>query len=184
MLETITIFLLLAIDQASKIFAESLLTQLPGNTFALWEGVFHFTFVQNRGASFGILQGQRWLLIPITLIATCVVLFVLIRFHKRLHPLIRFSLALIVAGALGNLIDRTFLGYVRDMLDFRLINFAVFNAADSAVSIGAVLLGIDVLFCEKGRKLMAEWEAHGDKKKKRVASGETAEHHPGGEDAP
>ncbi|MEL7608969.1 MAG: signal peptidase II [Bacillota bacterium] len=184
MLETIIIFLLLLVDQASKIAAERLLTQLPGNTFPVWEGVFHFTFAKNRGASFGILQGQHWLLIPITLIAICAIVFVLIRFHKRLHPLLRFSLALIVAGAIGNLIDRAFLGYVRDMLDFRLINFAVFNAADSAVSVGAVLLGIDVLFCKKGRKLMAEWEEHGGKKKKRVPPAETAEHHPNGEDAP
>ena len=58
----------------------------------------------------------------------------------------RISLALIFAGALGNFIDRVALGYVRDMLYFKLIDFPVFNVADSAICIGAAILIIDVLF--------------------------------------
>ena len=71
-------------------------------------------------------------------------------------------LALIVAGALGNFIDRLFLGYVRDMFYFSLINFAVFNVADAAISVGGVLLVIDVLFCKKGKAALAELDGKKD----------------------
>lgn len=166
MLETVIIVLTLALDQLTKILSEKLLPALPGGTYPLWENVFHFTCVENRGAAFGMLQGQMWLFYVITVLACALILYCLIRFHKRLHPLMRICLALIVAGALGNLIDRIFLGYVRDMLDFRLINFAVFNVADSAVCVGAVLLAMDILFFRKGKALAAEIERHFDRKKK------------------
>jgi signal peptidase II len=70
----------------------------------------------------------------------------MIKEYKRMHTAMRISLALIFAGALGNFIDRVALGYVRDMLYFKLIDFPVFNVADSAICIGAAILIIDVLF--------------------------------------
>jgi signal peptidase II len=79
----------------------------------------------------------------------------LIKKHKDIHTLMRISLSLILAGALGNLIDRVLLIYVRDMFSFVLINFAVFNVADSAVSVGTVLLIFDLLFY-KGKKYLQD----------------------------
>ena len=169
MLEAIIIVLAVALDQVTKVLAANLLPALPGGTYPLWEGVFHMTYVENRGAAFGMLQGQMWLFFVITLFACGAILYCLIRYRKRLHRLLRVCLSLIVAGALGNLIDRVLLGYVRDMLDFRLINFAVFNVADSAVCIGAVLLVLDLLFFKKGRALANEIEKAFDKKKAQPA---------------
>ena len=60
--------------------------------------------------------------------------------------LLKLSLMFIIGGAIGNMIDRVFLGYVRDMIEFTFVKFAVFNVADSFVTIGAVLLGIYLLF--------------------------------------
>ncbi|MBQ3108964.1 MAG: signal peptidase II [Clostridia bacterium] len=169
MLETIIIVLALVLDQITKILSVNILPTLPGGTFPLWEDVFHFTYAENRGAAFGMLQGQMWLFYIITALACVLIIYCMIRFRKRLHPLIRICLSLIVAGALGNLIDRVFLGYVRDMLDFRLINFAIFNVADSAVVVGAILLVIDLLFLKKGKALADDIEKYFERKKKTAA---------------
>ena len=146
MLEIIIVLLAVALDQAVKAFAAGWLTTLPNNSYPLLEGVFHLTYVENRGAAFGMLQTARWFFIVVTIAACCAIVYWLIKNHKTLHTMMRVSLALILAGALGNLIDRVLLSYVRDMFSFVLINFAVFNVADSAVTVGTVVLVLDVLF--------------------------------------
>ena len=80
-------------------------------------------------------------------------LYFLIKERKRLHFMMTFSLALLLSGAIGNLIDRVALGYVRDMIYVALIDFAVFNVADMAVTVGCCLLVLDLLFF-KGKKYM------------------------------
>lgn len=133
-------------DQAVKIFCAQWLITLNGNTFVVIKDVFHLTYIENRGAAFGMLQNARWLFITVTFIACAVLVFLLIRDRKKMHTLMRVCFALILAGALGNLIDRVFLGYVRDMFYFVPIDFPVFNVADSAITIGFVILILDVLF--------------------------------------
>ena len=155
MLEIIIFVVVVALDQVSKALAAELLTALPGGSFPLIDGVFHLTYVENVGAAFGMLKNARWFFIAATLIVCAVMIFVLIKEHKKLHGLMRAALALILAGAVGNLIDRVVLGYVRDMLHFALINFAVFNVADSALTVGTAILVLDVLF-GKGRALLAD----------------------------
>ncbi|PTX51938.1 signal peptidase II [Melghirimyces profundicolus] len=105
----------------------------------LWEGVFHITSHRNRGAAFGILQNQQWLFITITVAVVCGITWYLIRL-KRTQPLMSWSLALILGGAVGNLIDRIRWGEVVDFLDFRLIHYPIFNVADSAIVIGVGLM--------------------------------------------
>jgi signal peptidase II len=161
MLEIIIIVAVMALDLATKNIAANLLQALPGDTFPIIKGVFHFTYTENRGAAFGMLQDARWLFISVTFIVCGACIFVLFKYRSRLHSLLKISIALIVAGALGNnLFDRIFLGYVRDMMDFRLIDFAIFNVADTAVTIGALILVLDVLF-GKSKALLDEL----DKKK-------------------
>ncbi|HMM31963.1 MAG TPA: signal peptidase II [Clostridia bacterium] len=155
MLEIIIVLLAVALDQAVKAFAAGWLTTLPNNSYPLLEGVFHLTYVENRGAAFGMLQNARWFFIAITIVACCAIVYWLCKNHKKLHTLMRVSLALILAGALGNLIDRIFLTYVRDMFYFVLVNFAVFNVADSAVTVGTALLILDVLFF-KGKAFLQD----------------------------
>ena len=109
------------------------------HTLSLLQGIFHFTYVKNDGAAFSILSGQvdllRWLSLGVSLILIAVALFgpVLDRWDQ-------LGYGCILGGAIGNGIDRFALGYVVDFLDFRLINFAVFNVADSFISIGIVCL--------------------------------------------
>lgn len=144
-----------ALDQVTKLLAANLLTTLPANTYALWPGVFHFTYTENRGAAFGMLQNARWFFIITTVIACGAMIWFLHKERGKMHLLMRVTLALILGGALGNFIDRLFLGYVRDMFSAVIINFAIFNVADSAVSVGCVLLFIDLLFL-KGKRYMAD----------------------------
>lgn len=103
---------------------------------------FHLTLVHNRGAAFGILKDRAYLFI-FTSIAAVILISLELNKHKR-TSLYTVSLCLILSGAIGNLIDRLFLGYVIDFLDFRV--WPVFNIADSAITTGAVLLGYSILF--------------------------------------
>lgn len=133
----ITILLILSLDQVTKFIADknlSLTQALP-----VIKGVFHLTLVHNQGAAFGILKGQVLLFVLIAVLAIIVISFALRNNYSRKPPLYNLSLGLILAGALGNLIDRLFFGYVIDFLDFRI--WPVFNLADSAITIGAILLG-------------------------------------------
>lgn len=145
MLEIIIIILILVIDQISKYLIQLYLSPV-GSSLPLIEGVFHLTNAHNTGAAWGMLPGFRWMFIPLTIIVCGIIVFVMIRFHKKLCVFSRITLALLFAGAVGNLIDRVALSYVRDMFDFCLINFPVFNIADSSLTIGCILLVIDALF--------------------------------------
>lgn len=145
MLEIILIVVILAADQITKYLIQLYLSPV-GASLPLVDGVFHLTNVHNIGAAWGMLEGFRWLFIPMTLLVGGVIVYVLIRYHNKLTIFSRITLALLFAGAIGNLVDRTFLGYVRDFFDFCLINFPVFNVADSSLSVGCVLLVIDALF--------------------------------------
>ncbi|MFA5675916.1 MAG: signal peptidase II [Christensenellales bacterium] len=151
MLQIIIIVLALAADQLSKFLLAPVLSSLPGNTLPVIEGVFHLTYVQNKGASFGMLQGKQPLFIIITVIVLVAATVYIIRGRKT-HPLfLKNTLALLWAGAFGNLIDRVVFGYVRDLFDFRIINFWVFNAADSCLVIGAIFLCVYFLFIYKDK---------------------------------
>ncbi len=105
----------------------------------LLDGVFYITSHRNSGAAFGILQGQQWLFIPITVLVVAFLIYYLARLRNS-HPLASWSFALLLGGAVGNLIDRIRFGEVVDFLDFRLINFPIFNVADSAIVIGVTFL--------------------------------------------
>ncbi len=111
--------------------------------------LLNLRYVKNTGAAFGILSGHPVLLAVIS-IAILTVLLVYTLKYERLHPVFMTASALIISGALGNLIDRVFRGYVVDFLEFAFIDFPVFNIADCFVVAGACLLAIQVLFLEKG----------------------------------
>ena len=146
MLELIIIVVLLALDQISKYLVQLYLSPI-GSSAPVIDGLLQLTNVHNTGAAWGMLEGFRWLFIPLTLIVAGALVFVIIRFHKKLSVFSRITLALLFAGAVGNFIDRVLLSYVRDFLDITpLFSFPVFNLADSALSIGCVMLVIDALF--------------------------------------
>ena len=125
---------LIVVDQLSKWWVVSRMAL--GDSRPLLQDIFHLTYVQNTGAAFGILRGQRWLFVVLAVVVVVWVLYSC--WHESSSKLALWGGILIAAGALGNLIDRIFLGYVVDFLDFRI--WPVFNVADSCISIGVVLL--------------------------------------------
>ena len=131
-----------ALDQITKYLIIENMTL--GQSIPLWEGVLHITYVINRGAAFSMLSGQRWVFLIISSVAIAVMGAFLI-FTKNSRPIWLYSLSMIISGGIGNMIERIYLGYVTDFIDFTLINFAIFNVADSLVCIGAGLLLLDLI---------------------------------------
>jgi signal peptidase II len=144
-LQVLIVICIILLDQGTKYMAQTFIRILPDQTIPVIKDVFHFTYAENRGAAFSILQNQRWLFIAVTIIAVIFIIYYLLK-HPKENIILKISLSLILAGAIGNLIDRILHGYVVDFFDFRLINFAVFNVADSAVVIGSILLGYYLMF--------------------------------------
>lgn len=145
----IIVAVLIAGDQALKYWVDS--------SFALGESrdflsvgnvdLFDLTYVRNNGAIFGSMSGQRWFLIGFTglvIIGFIIFFFFAVKRSKWLAT----AVALFVAGGIGNLIDRIRLGYVIDMFDFQLFDFAVFNIADICVTCAFVMLIVYVIFIE------------------------------------
>lgn len=127
----------IGLDQLSKFLAVKLLA--PVESVPLWEGVLHLTYVENRGAAFGMLADHRWVFMSISSVAIIAIALYLYS-GRNTSKLYTAALMMIVSGGIGNMIDRIALGYVIDFIDFALIDFAVFNIADSIVCIGAGLL--------------------------------------------
>lgn len=137
------LILIAGLDQLMKYFAVMHLTKL--NTIPLIADVFHLTYCENPGAGFGIFADYTWLLSIFTAaVVFAVVVCVVIKRPK--HPALITALTFMTGGAVGNLIDRVRLGYVVDFLDFRLINFPIFNVADCFVTVGAVILAVYIIF--------------------------------------
>lgn len=146
--EAVLTALLVLLDQATKLAAVSALKD--GGPFVLIPGVFQLQYLENRGAAFGLLQNARIFFLAVTLIALAAVIYVLVRLPlKRKYIVLRFLMVLIAAGAVGNMIDRVFLGYVRDFLYFSLIDFPIFNVADIYVTCATILLILLLLFYYK-----------------------------------
>lgn len=131
------------LDQASK---WAVLKRLPfGSSVPVLGDLVHFTTVRNPGGAFGLFQSGTGILTIIT-IATVVTIAVTVRRRSALPPSAGVALALLLGGALGNLIDRIRLGSVTDFIDVRV--WPVFNLADAAITAGIVLLAYHMIFCE------------------------------------
>ncbi len=133
---------LIAADLLTKLTA----SKLGSREVVLIPGVLSLSYIENRGAAFGIMQGRQWLLIVISavMIAAAVVFYIR-RIRDIQYRYLRVLIVFLVAGALGNMIDRIMLGYVRDFIYFKLIDFPVFNVADIYVTVSAVLILIWII---------------------------------------
>ena len=132
----------IVLDQLTKLLAVRFL--LPIDTCPIINDVLHLTYAENRGAAFGILADNRWVFLIISTVAILAMAFYLFSGLSE-GRLWGISLAMIISGGIGNMIDRVALGYVVDFIDFRLINFAIFNGADSFVCVGAGLLMLSLV---------------------------------------
>lgn len=120
-----------------------------GETFPVIEGVFHFTYRQNTGAAFSLFDepDQRWIFMTISTVAI-IAMLVYLAINRNKSKLLCVALSFVVGGGIGNMIDRCLLKYVVDFIDVRLINFAVFNVADSFVCVGVGLLALYIILDE------------------------------------
>ena len=107
-----------------------------GQSAPLLPGIVRLTRLHNTGAAWSSFSGARWLLIALTAAGMCAIAWLLVKIVR--HPLGQWSLAIILGGGIGNLIDRVRLGYVVDMLDTMFMDFPVFNVADVFVVCGTV----------------------------------------------
>jgi signal peptidase II len=117
----------------------------PIGTFKIIEGVFQLSYRQNTGAAFSMLEGQQLFFIITTGILLLVIAYLLITNVVQSFPA-ACALACVFGGGIGNLIDRVNTGYVVDMFDFCLINFAVFNVADIFITCGSILFILIYIF--------------------------------------
>lgn len=141
--------LIVGIDQLLKVIVVQFLK--PVITVPLWQDKIHLTYIENRGAAFSMLDGNRYLLMIFTSVIVLAGIYV-IAAKKIKAPFAIWTIAVILGGGAGNLVDRIFRGYVVDYIDFRIINFAVFNFADCCVVIGTILLMIYILLNNKDSK--------------------------------
>jgi signal peptidase II len=135
-------FGVLILDQITKNLV--LKNMHAGQSIPLIQGVFHLTYVQNTGIAFGLFQNANLLFLGISLLIMLGVSYALLHTateERTLHVL----LGTVLGGAMGNIVDRIFLGYVVDFLDFRI--WPVFNVADSAISIA--IIGLIIVLWKK-----------------------------------
>ena len=131
------IFLIIAFDQITKILATEYLKGKGPVSFI--KGVVQFKYAENTGMAFSLFSGARWVFVALTLVACAAALWYI--FSNRCKPLwLYWSIAVVASGGIGNLIDRAFYGYVVDFIEPVFIDFAIFNIADCAVTLGAVSL--------------------------------------------
>ena len=145
----------IGLDQLTKLLAVKYLK--PVSTVPIIKDVLHLTFVTNDGMAFGMLDDKRWIFMSVSVIMIAVLCYLLYtgRLENKLYTI---SVSMIISGGIGNMIDRIALGEVVDFVDFRLINFAVFNFADTVVCIGAglLILALIIEIVREGKKEKSE----------------------------
>ena len=159
------LLLVVLLDQITKLIV---ITNMSlGESVPLIDGVFHFTYILNRGAAFGMLADQRWIFIVLSTVAVLAIAAYLVLRSRKIGTLWGIALAMVCGGGVGNMIDRlwngdTFgSGAVIDFLDFcafpKLWSW-IFNVADAAVCIGAGLIILAVIWDEvkESRRIKAE----------------------------
>ena len=158
-LYTAVFLVLLAADQILKYWVTQNLDLYE--SMPLIPGLVELKYIQNTGGGWSILSDYTWLLSLLTSVILVVVLILLVRGIVR-HPLGRWGCVLLLAGGLGNLIDRFRLGYVVDMFNFQFISFPVFNIADICVVCGMALAAVYYLFFYDKYDAKPRRDAHGD----------------------
>lgn len=138
---------LIGIDQVSKYLAVNYLANL--GSIPIIKDIFHLTYVENRGAAFGMFQDNQMIFVIVAIAACIFGLYYL--YKKKINLLGKTAIILIISGAIGNLIDRVRLGFVVDYFDFRIVWDYVFNIADVFVVVGTILLCIYIIFFENDK---------------------------------
>jgi len=139
--------LLVALDQWVKWWIVNDLSL--GETKTLIPGVLSLNYIRNTGAAWSMLEGKMWFFVIITVIAVIVVVTLMVKNRKQGNRWLLTGLSFILAGAIGNFIDRVRLGYVVDMFQTDFMNFPIFNVADMTLVCGVILILIYIILDEK-----------------------------------
>lgn len=138
------ILVLIGVDQLTKMWAIANLVEKQ--TVPWISGLLNYNLIYNEGVAWSMLEGKAWIFIPLSLLIATFFVVVLVRSPLKKSIWFNLICALILSGAIGNLIDRIFQGKVTDFISFAFVRFPTFNFADCCVVIGAILLFIAVLF--------------------------------------
>lgn len=144
----VIVAILIGLDQIIKYWALNYLQVVE--SIPVINNIFNLTYVENRGAAFGMLQNNQTIFIVVAAIASCYGLYYL--HTKKVNNIGKTGIILVISGAIGNLIDRVRLGFVVDYLDFHIIWNYVFNLADCFVVVGTILLCIYIITSEEDKK--------------------------------
>lgn len=140
------------LDQITKYFAAS---QLVGKSVFIIDNFFYLTYLENKGAAFGILQDSRVFFVLFTILVLIGITYYAYKHRGSMHRIEKFALAFLLSGALGNFIDRLLNGYVVDFFGLILpfnYHFPIFNVADLLVTAGCILFLIDAFFINNENK--------------------------------
>lgn len=137
-------FVVVAVDQASKVVITDWAAQFPGESIPFWPGVLDLRLTHNEGVAFGLLQGSQALSILLPVLAL-VVLALLRKFVLPQSRLADYAVVIVMAGGFSNLLDKLLRGYVVDFFEIIPFRFAIFNVADIYVTVGIGLLLLSVL---------------------------------------
>lgn len=159
MLAAIIAVVAVILDQVSKYLVVQNIPLYETKPFI--NGFMSFYHTRNTGAAFSMLADKRWVFMVFSVISMGLIIYLLIKEYRR-HPLMNISLGMILGGGIGNMIDRIFLGYVVDFFHTDFFDFAVFNVADCFITVGAILLGVHIIFLEPKieKRLRAEKKAN------------------------
>ncbi len=146
--DLVLVALLVALDRFSKFLAVKSLKEKPA--IPIIRGVLELNYLENRGAAFGMLQGQKVFLILIACLIMCIITYVLLKLpEEKKYTVLHILLVMLFAGAIGNMIDRLFYDYVVDFIYFVVIHFPIFNVADIYVTVSTFVMVILFLFFYK-----------------------------------
>lgn len=151
-LDAVILLILLAFDQLTKYLVIANLKNNPA--IVLIDGVLELNYLENRGSAFGMLQNQKFFILFVGVVFMAVILFLLFKLPEdKKFNVVHILLSAIVAGGLGNMIDRFRFDYVVDFISFVLIHFPIFNVADCYIVVATITLFILFLFVYKEKDL-------------------------------
>ena len=162
--------LLLACDLAVKHWAVSVLAEV--GTIPIINGIFALTYAENKGAAFSMLWGARWFFVAVAAVfSVVIVIYIKKGFFTKWWS--RVGMIFLLAGTVGNAIDRVRYGYVVDMFELKFINFAIFNVADLFITVGAIVFAVYLLFFEGREKLKEAQTGETENTEETVSVGES-----------
>lgn len=143
---------LLALDQYTKYLAINHLKNRPA--LVLIDGVLELQYLENRGSAFGMLQNQKFIILFVGIVFLAVIIFFLFRMPlQKKYNIVHILLSVVIAGGIGNMVDRFRFDYVVDFISFVLINYPIFNVADCYIVVAMIILFLLFVFVFKEKDL-------------------------------